>query len=452
MLSIKYLQDILVASSLSFGGGDSGHHQTGMSPGKVISDLSNHRRSDDSGGGGGEEIRQFTPSEFVSSTVRSSQKSSSTEPSLRKGTVENIPVHRPTLPPVVKTSKMKIESGRHPAYLDHLNSISSTHNPPLQTTFKTSHLRGHGQYQQAKEQQKYNKNFLQTIIKDFYEEPTRSREEGGAEDFVRSGYSKHYAPSSPGFYPRQREPYPYKNIPRPLSYRSPSRPGPPRGRYPPRQFDREDMMGNKMDNLKHIDGFLEDQSSSPLREFPHNSHLNMRNHRDGVEPSQVRSTTPPPPVPPPTTKSAKIQALTLKQLSAGLSVTTERADSERRQEGVTRDYTVFDMADAVTVTHPPPLQEERLDNHRPGGGESGGLKAQQVQRPHFKTYSETAPLRISTQEAGGKFVVMIVCFPSFLISPTIQNWRTSTPSGRTTSSTTRAPPRPTITRRSCWWT
>ena len=212
-------------------------------------------------------------------------------------------------------------------------------------------------------------------------------------------------------------------------------------------------MGNKMDNLKHIDGFVEDQASLPLREFPHNSHLNMRNHRDGVEPSQVRSTTPPPPVPPPTTKSAKIQALTLKQLSAGLSVTTERADSERRQEGVTRDYTVFDMADAVTVTHPPPLQEERLDSHRPGGGgESGGQAAQQVQRPHFKTYSETAPLRISTQEAGGKFVVMIVCFPSFLISPTIQNWRTSTPSGRTTSSTTRVPPRPTITRRSCWWT
>ena len=170
-------------------------------------------------------------------------------------------------------------------------------------------------------------------------------------------------------------------------------------------------MGNKMDNLKHIDGYVEDQASVPLREFPHKSHLNIRNHRDGVEPSQVRSTTPPPPVSPPTTKSAKIQALTLKQLSAGLSVTTERA--ERRQEGVTRDYTVFDMADAVTVTHPPSLQEERLDNHRPGGGESDGQKAQQGQRPHFKTYSETAPLRISTQEAGGKFVVIIVLFSVF---------------------------------------
>ena len=393
MLSIKYLQDILVASSLSFGG-DSGYRQTGMSPGKVISDLSNHRRPEESDGGEG--VRQFTPSEFIASTVRSSQKSASTEPSLRKGTVENIPAPRPTLPPVVKTSKMKIENSRHPGYLDHLNSISSTQNPPLQTTFKTSKLRGHGQFHQplplghqkyfntnnSNKKKKKKVNYLQSIIGDYYEEPARSQEEEEDGDSVRSGHSKHYAPA-PGFYPRQREPYPYKNIPRPLS-----RPGPPRGRYPPREFDREDMMGNKMDNLKHIDGYLH-------RDLPHKAHPKLRNHRDG---GKVSSSTPPPS--PPTTKSPRLQALTLKQLSAGLSLTTERADSERRQEGVTRDYTVFDMADAVTVTHPP-LTEERLENHQPGEESAG-------QRPHFQTYSETAPLRISTQEAGGKFVVIIV--------------------------------------------
>ena len=387
MLSIKYLQDILVASSLSFGGVDSGYQQTGMSPGKVISDLSNHRRHDESDGG--EEIRQFTPSEFVSSTVRPSQKSASTEPSLRKGTVEDIPAPRATLPPVVKTSKIKIENSRHPGYLDHLNSISSTQNPLVQTTFKTSKLRGHGQYHQTqghqtylknkKKKKKQQQNYLQSIIEDFYEEPTRSREEEeGEDDYVRSGYSKHYAPAS-GFYPRPREPYPYKTLPRPLS---PARPGPPRGRYPPREFDREEML---------------------LREFPHNSRPKLRKHREGDKvsntvsnkvSSKVSST-------PPTTKSPKLQALTLKQLSAGLSVTTERADSERRQEGVTRDYTVFDMADAVTVTHPP-LQEERLDNHQPGEESAG-------QRPHFKTYSETAPLRISTQQAGGDLVVINNC-------------------------------------------
>ena len=149
-------------------------------------------------------------------------------------------------------------------------------------------------------------------------------------------------------------------------------------------------MGNKMEEMKQIDGHLQTQSSQPLRDFPPQSHLKVRKHREGGTVS----------VTPPTTRSPKIQALTLKQLSAGLSVTTEKTESERRSEGVTRDYTVFDMADAVTVTHPP-LQEERLENHQPGEESAG-------QRPHFQTYSETAPLRISTQEAGGKFVVIIV--------------------------------------------
>ena len=143
-------------------------------------------------------------------------------------------------------------------------------------------------------------------------------------------------------------------------------------------------MGNKMDDQKLIDGYIENQGGQQRSDFTH--HLNQKKHKVTVRPA---------------TQSPRLQALTLKQLSAGLSLTTERADSERRQEGVTRDYTVFDMADAVTVTHPP-LQEERLDNHQPGEESAG-------QRPHFKTYSETAPLRISTQQAGGDLVVINNC-------------------------------------------
>ena len=388
-----------------------------MSPGKVISDpnSSNHRRQDDSYGDRSSEtsVRNFTPSEFVSSTIRPAHRPTTSEPPLRKGTVEDIPAHRPTLPPVVKTEKMEIENSQHPNYLDHLNSISSTANPPFNpTTFKTSKLKG-----LFRGQEKHYKTYLQNIMEDFYEEPSRSTEEAERPNYLRSDYSKHYAPAS-GFYPRQREPYPYKNMPRPLPYlghpRHPSRSGPPRGpprgRYPPREFDREDLMGNKMDDLKLIDGYIEAHESKQRSTFPDY----LRKHRNQVKSvedkvdkvdkmDKMDKVTPPPP-----TSSPKLQALTLKQLSAGLSVTTAATQTEGEAGlGVTRDYTVFDMADAVTVTHPPPPSTlERLTNHQ---SEPAG---QQVHRPHFKTYSETAPARISTKPAGGELliVIIIVCF------------------------------------------
>ena len=402
-----YLQDILVASSLSFGG-DS-QNTNGMSPGQVISDtsshraqeerqvisdMSNHRDKDERPDDRESEkpVRNFTPSEFVSSTVRSPaipRRQVTDQPPLRRGTVEDIKTPRPTLPPVVKTEKLEIENSHNPNYLDHLNAISSTANPPFNpTTFKTSKLRG-----PYREQEKHYKNYLRTIMEDFYEEPARSREEEPERpDFVRNGYSKHYAPAS-GFYPRQREPYPYKNIQRPLPYlsppRPPPRPGPPRGRYPSRGFDREDMMGNKMDDLQHIDGYIESPGSKQRSDFP--QYLNIRNHRNQIKSSKEKAT------PQPTT-SPKLQALTLKQLSAGLSATTVRPEVGR---GVTRDYTVFDMADAVTVTHPPsPADLERLNNHQTE--ESAGQDDREAIRPHFKTYSETAPARISTKQAGGE--------------------------------------------------
>ena len=59
-------------------------------------------------------------------------------------------------------------------------------------------------------------------------------------------------------------------------------------------------------------------------------------------------------------------------------------------------------ADAVTVTHPPVPELERLNNHQTEVTElTGGSADHQVHRPHFQTYSETAPARISTKHAGG---------------------------------------------------
>ena len=86
----------------------------------------------------------------------------------------------------------------------------------------------------------------------------------------------------------------------------------------------------------------------------------------------------PPAVPSP---APALSALKPHQLATRLSLTTPRPGPEL---GNTRDYTVFDMADAVvTVTAPPEntLDEgadPRLSNHR----------------PRFVTYSEAAPRRV----------------------------------------------------------
>ena len=84
-------------------------------------------------------------------------------------------------------------------------------------------------------------------------------------------------------------------------------------------------MGNKMDDLKLIDGYIEKQGSQQRSDFTHL--LNQKKQKVTARPS---------------TQSPRLQALTLKQLSAGLSVTTARPESVAGM-GATRDYTVFDM-------------------------------------------------------------------------------------------------------------
>ena len=115
---------------------------------------------------------------------------------------------------------------------------------------------------------------------------------------------------------------------------------------------------HKMDSTQHIEGYIDsDETGYPANVYAAHA------------PPAVSSPAP------------ALSALTPHQLATRLSLTTPRAGPEL---GSTRDYTVFDVADAVvTVTAPPDntLDEgadPRLSNHR----------------PRFVTYCEAAPRRV----------------------------------------------------------
>ena len=326
-------QDILVASSLSFGssGGPASH--SGLAPGTVMDadldmvrghyneDRDHHSQdrghhSEDSGYTG-----HFTPSELVSTSV--SPVVTTRRPPLRRGTVEDVPAPRPT---TERTEASSLGSSPAPA--------------PAPATYRTSKL-----------EPDYS-SYLRNLVE---EEPARSTEvvEPGTalSRYSGAGYS--------GYYPRPREPYPYKNLRMPLPYLAPPRHrAPARDRGDSGEFDREDMMGNKMDSTQHIEGYIDSDEAG--------------------YPANVYAAHAPPAVPSP---APALSALTPHQLATRLSLTTPRPGPEG---GNTRDYTVFDMADAVvTVTAPPDntLDEgadPRLSNHR----------------PRFVTYSEAAPRRV----------------------------------------------------------
>ena len=161
------------------------------------------------------------------------------------------------------------------------------------------------------------RSYLRNLVE---EEPARSTE------MVEPGtaLSRYSVAGYPGYYPRPREPYPYKHLRMPLPYLAPPR----------HRADREDMMGNKMDSTQHIEGYIDSDET----EYPAN----------------VYAAHVPPAVPSP---APALSALKPHQLATRLSLTTPRPGPEL---GNTRDYTVFDMADAVvTVTAPPDNRARR---------------------------------------------------------------------------------------------
>lgn len=172
------------------------------------------------------------------------------------------------------------------------------------------------------------RSYLRNLVE---EEPARSTE------MVEPGtaLSRYSVAGYTGYYPRPREPYPYKNLRMPLPYLAPPRHrAPARDRADNGEFDREDMMGNKMDSTQHIEGYIDSDET----EYPAN----------------VYAAHVPPAVPSP---APALSALKPHQLATRLSLTTPRPGPEL---GNTRDYTVFDMADAVvTVTAPPDNRARR---------------------------------------------------------------------------------------------
>ena len=260
-------QDIMVETSFSFSGDSS--------PGKLkkgsVSNIGNHALPEEESN-----IQTFQVENFVEeddSVAENSEKGSSpfppvvllTTPGMRRGTVEDLPMSRPTLPPIVKTSSMAKQPDPHPNY------------PPLPAV----------------------------VRKEVYEEPSRSSEETEkSANFPRSRHSPQYVasrgyfpPPSSGALPQQREPYPYQNLPRP--YLSAPLPRPPFPRSPSSagmavarrdEFNREDggmpMMSNKMDDMKFIDGYI-DTSSLPRVQpgYPRISEARPQERRDPAGPA-----------------------------------------------------------------------------------------------------------------------------------------------------------------------
>ena len=353
-------QDILVASSLSFGGS---HQISPADPGKDVgrknpgweNEVTEEKKTSSSSGVIG---HKFQPSEFVSASSRTTP-----GPQLRKGTVEDIPPPRPTLPPVVKTSGLELREKKH---TEHGNHISSTPVPVKMTTFKTSKIDLLGDYRDRAD---YYNSYLKDLLGDI-EEPSRSTEviEPSA-DHMRYGVQS----LPPGaYFPRQREPYPYQNMAAPLPYLRPPKPPIRRPPPPPQRadlYDRENLLGNRLENLRKIDA--------------HNRNQNKYQQRTSVEkyPQNEREES----------SEHGLSSLTLAQLSSKLALTTPIPDMEARTED-SREYTVFDMADAVTITMSPEEvtedsqeEDERLSNHR---------------NPPFMSYSEAAPNRVRVSRIG----------------------------------------------------
>ena len=159
-------QDIVVASSLSFGDSSG----SPMTRGSVLSDINDpvdDNNANSVTGGADGPLRKFTPSEFVSSSTVSPAMSVTDGAVLRPGTVEDVPVSRPTLPPPVQTSRL---SGVNDSPVRLLSSVTQTPASP-RPTFKTSKL------DPVSGQGKYYKSYLKDIIDNYYEEPIRSIEE-----------------------------------------------------------------------------------------------------------------------------------------------------------------------------------------------------------------------------------------------------------------------------------
>ena len=246
----------MVASSLSFGGtgeispavAGPGKDAERKNPGWERENEVTDEKKSSSGSG-----QKFRPSEFVSASTPRPRVTPG--PPLRKGTVEDIPPPRPTLPPVVKTSGLREKHMEH--------HISSTPVPvKMVTTFKTSKIDLLGDYRDRAD---YYNSYLKDLLGDI-EEPSRSTEmiEPSA-DHMR--YRVQSLP--PGaYFPRQREPYPYQNMAAPLPYLMP--PKPPRRPPPPPQqrtdlYDRENLLGNRVENLRKIAAHNRDQNNYQQR-------------------------------------------------------------------------------------------------------------------------------------------------------------------------------------------
>jgi len=415
-------QDILVASSLSFG--DNAQNIV-LTKGKV-KNVQNHRPIDQLTRNAQSinrnvkqesfdktQIRRFTPSELVSSTfsppIRMSP--STMDPPLRRGTVENIARPRATFPPVVKTSKLDLENEIHPNYLDSLPKIppspdaitdkafglsTSTIYP---TTFKTSKMEIDNQYVKQNNIQETYSSLLQNKLNKLleneaqYEEPSRSSEEIPDKFYKQISFSPQYA-SVPGYFPQQREPYPYKNFP--LPYMTPPKPihfspKKPVQRGQPKMssrttYDREDLMTNKMDNMKNIDGFIDTLALPRIdqqTEYPINvyrPYFNKPKPKSKLENRERVANNIVPPQIKPSTKPPVLKALTLHQLSMGLS--TEKQVTPTVPGRVIRKYTVFDMADAVTVRLSTPVAND--NDLKPRNPVINNRQTQQTENKHVQ--------------------------------------------------------------------
>ena len=262
-------QDIMVETSFSFAGDSSSKLKKG-----VVSNMGNHALPDEESSIQTFQVENFVKEEDPKTGNPSTETGTTpfppvvllTTPGMRRGTVEDVPMSRPTLPPIVKTSSMTKQS--------------------------RVDVEPHPNYPQ-----------LPAIVRDeVYEEPSRSSEEIEKSAFPKSRHSPQYVasrgyfpPPSSGALPQQREPYPYQNLPRP--YLSAPLPRPPYPRSPSSagmavarrdDFDRENgggtpMMSNKMDDMKFIDGYI-DTSSLPRVQpgYPRVSEARPQERREGA--------------------------------------------------------------------------------------------------------------------------------------------------------------------------
>merc|ERR1712155_87355 len=143
--------------------------------------------------------------------------------------------------------------------------------------------------------------------------------------------------------------YPYKNLRMPLPYLAPPRHrAPARDRADNGEFDREDMMGNKMDSTQHIEGYIDSDET----EYPAN----------------VYAAHMPPAVPSP---APALSALMLHQLATRLSLTTPRPGPSSATRGTTPCSTLrmlWSLSPRLPTTEPGAGPHQRPA----AGGRDGG--------------------------------------------------------------------------------